>query len=125
MIERSFETQLNDLWEVVLNLSLSGPDQLQLLEAMGDASAIDELALAFDESYWTVNEAFTRNQMSRDELKALSNLNGCLNRMSGEEHADLWTQEALNNGDEWIEVRRLATKAILSRQISRVQRASA
>lgn len=125
MIERSFETQLNDLWDVVLNLSLSGQDQLQLLEAMGDASAIDELALAFEDSFWTVNEGFNRNLMSRDELDALNKLNGCLDRMSGEDHAELWTPESLRNRDEWSEVRRLATKAILSRQISRVQRASA
>lgn len=125
MLERSFDTQLNDLWEAVLNLTLPGEDQVQLLEAMGDPSAIDELALAVDDSFWTVNEGFTRNQLSRDELNALNQLNACLNRMSGAEKADVWTVEALKSSDDWQEVRRLATQAILSRQISRVLRATA
>lgn len=125
MLERSFETQLNDLWEAVLNLTLPGEDQVQLLDAMGDSTAIDELALALDDSFWTVNEGFTRNQLSRDELNALNKLNACLNRMSGEDKADVWTVDALKCSDDWQEVRQLATQAILSRQISRVQRASA
>jgi len=93
-----------------------------LLAAMGDPNAVDELALALDDSFWTVNESFTRNQISHDELTALKRLNDCLNRMSGEDHAELWTPASLASGDEWSEVRRLATRAILSRQISRIQR---
>lgn len=125
MLERSFDTQLNDLWEAVLNLSLPGPEQLQLLGAMGDPSAVDELALALEDSFWTVSEAFTRKQLSRDELNALNKLNDCLNRLSGTDNAATWTPAALESNAEWQEVRRLATQAILRRQISRIQRASA
>ena len=60
-IERTFEIQLVDLWEAVINLSLPGPDQLKLLEAMGDTEAVDELALALDDSFWIVDEAFSTN----------------------------------------------------------------
>ncbi len=124
-IERTFETQLADLWETVLNLSLPGEDQLKLLEAMGDKDAIDELALALDDSFWIVNDAFTKNQLGRDELTSLNRLNSHLDKMSGEDNSHLWTQDGLLQSDQWQETRRLATQAILGKQISRLQRASA
>lgn len=124
-IERTFETQLADLWEAVLNLSLPGVEQTQLLEAMGDANAVDELALALDDSFWIVHDAFSKNRLGRDELASLNRLNSYLDKMSGEENSDVWTLGSLQESSEWQEVRRLATQAILSKQISRLQRASA
>ncbi len=124
-IERSVETQVADLWEAVLNLSLPGEDQLKLLEAMGDANAVDELALAMDDSFRVVNEAFASEQLGRDELTSLNLLNNHLDKMSGEENANLWTPQGLRQSGEWQEARRLATNAILSKQISRLRRASA
>jgi hypothetical protein len=124
-IERPFELQVADLWDAVLNLSLPADDQLAILEASGDREAIDELALAFDDAFWVVSEAFERNQLSRPEMTVLNELNSTLNAMSGQSNAGKWTSEALVSDGAWETVRRLARNALAKRQLSRVQRASA
>ena len=124
-IERPFELQVADLWDAVLNLSLSADDQLSILDASGDRQAIDELALALDDAFWVVAEAFQRNQLSRAEMTALNELNCRLNELSGQANAEKWTPNALMNDDAWETVRRLARNALAKRQLCRVQRASA
>lgn len=124
-IERPFELQVADLWDSVLNLSLPSEDQLSILDALGNREAIDELALALDDAFWVVSEAFNRNQLSRTELNSLNELNRTLNELSGPSKAENWTVEALENNQEWDNVRLLARQALVSRQVSRVQRASA
>ena len=123
-IERSFELQVADLWDAVLNLSLPFNDQLSILEAMGNREAVDELALALDDVFWVAKEAFDRNQLSRSELASLNELNSALNEMSGPVKAEIWTVEALQKSQEWENIRRLARQALVSRQVSRVQRGS-
>lgn len=124
-IERPFEVQVADLWDSVLNLSLPPEDQLAILEALGNREAINELALALDDAFWVVGEAFNRNQLSRAELTSLNELNSALNQMSGPAKAEDWTVNSLERHQEWENVRRLARKALVCRQVSRVQRASA
>lgn len=124
-IERPFELQVADLWDAVLNLSLPPNDQLSILEALGSREAVDELALAFDDVFWVVGEAFNRNQLSRSELTSLNELNSALNEMSGPSKAENWTVSSLASHRDWDNVRRLARQALVSRQVSRVQRASA
>lgn len=124
-IERPFELQVADLWDSVLNLSLPSEDQLSILDALGNRQAIDELALAFDDAFWVVSEALNRSQLSRTELDSLNELNRALDEMSGPSKAENWTVQPLENIQEWNNVRRLARQALVSRQVSRVQRASA
>ena len=119
-IERSFELQVGDLWDAVLNLSLPAEDQLAILEASGDRQAIDELALALDDCFWVVNEAFSRNQLSRGELDALTRLNAYLNEISEETNAEKWTPEALDEDESWRAVREFATTALADRKSTRL-----
>jgi hypothetical protein len=124
-IERPFELQVADLWDSVLNLSLPEVDQIAILAACGDPHAIDELALAFDDAFWVVAEAYRRNQLGQAEMVALDELNSWLNEMSGQANASKWTQEALIHHADWERVRQLARRALAKRQLSRVQRTSA
>ncbi len=123
--EQLFAQQVADLWDAVLNLSLPAVDQLLILEASGDRRAVDELALALDDSIWAADEALAQSQMSPEEYQALAELNDFLNELSGEAHAEKWTPAALTNDDSWRTVRRLASAALAKRQLSRVQRAMA
>lgn len=124
-VEKSLEHQLANLWDAVLNLALPADDQLAILDALGDRQAIDELALAFDDVFWVVQEAFEQNLISTAEKDVLDDLNSTLDEMSGSVNADKWTSEALVNDNVWEKVRRLARNALAQRQVARLQNASA
>jgi len=123
--ERPFELQLADLWDAVLNLSLPADEQLSILDALGERRAIDELALALDDVFWVVNEAFQRNQLTSAEMTALNELNSSLNEMSGPSNSEKWTPDGLRNDASWESVRRRARSALAKRQICRLQKSSA
>lgn len=124
-VEKSLEHQLANLWDAVLNLALPADDQLAILDALGDRQAIDELALAFDDVFWVVQEAFEQNLISTAEKDVLDDLNATLDEMGGSVNADKWTSGALVNDNVWEKVRRLARNALAQRQVARLQNASA
>ncbi|MDA0184527.1 hypothetical protein OJ997_29765 [Solirubrobacter phytolaccae] len=66
-------------------------------------ACVDELALDLDAQPW--------HDESADVRAALDELDGMLDAMSGEEHARLWTIDALH-GAEWHQVRRLARRVL-------------
>jgi hypothetical protein len=71
--------------------------------ALGEAS-VDDLALDLDAQPW--HDESPAVGPALDELAAL------LGAMSGKEHADLWTREALV-GPEWQRVREAARRVLL------------
>lgn len=123
--EQTLQQQTSDLWDAVLNLALPAPDQLSILAAAGDVSAVDELALALDDVFWVARKAFEQGQLGQDELTALEALNTKLDEISGETNASLWTADALQNSPEWESIRQLAHTALAKRQLTRMHRASA
>jgi hypothetical protein len=69
----------------------------------------DELALELD----GVLEAFLGNcPPSKGASFALRALDRQLDKMSGERNAALWTDRALRDAEEWMTVRRLATRSL-------------
>ena len=50
--------------------------------------------------------------LSNEQRSSLSSLNAQLDEMSGEQHSDLWTEDALRRSPEWDNVRREARKIL-------------
>jgi hypothetical protein len=71
----------------------------------------DELALEFDHSWKAAadSHAFTPDQRS-----ILTQLDAFLGGISGREHAELWTDQALGDAPEWQQIRILAREALAS-----------
>ena len=119
------EEQLSTLWDAVLNLALPASEQLAILKAAGDGRAVDELALDYNDNFWVVTDAESRNQLTQDELSALRSLDRKLDQMSGKANSGNWTIEALQSYDCWKDVRRLAAAALAMRQIAKVKKPAA
>lgn len=118
----ALERQFLTLWDTVLNLALPASEQIAILQALGDSSAVDELALDYDDNFRVFDKTEVQNQLTRDELSALRALDRQLDEMSGEEHAENWTVEALRFSDCWQEVRTLARIALAKRQIAKIRK---
>jgi hypothetical protein len=71
----------------------------------------DELALEFDHSWKTAadNHSFTPEQRS-----VLTELDAVLGSISGREHAQLWTEQAMRDAPEWQQIRGFARRALES-----------
>ena len=119
------EEQLATLWDAVLNLALPASEQLAILKAAGDSRAVDELALDYNDNYWIVADATSRNELTQDELSALRSLDRKLDQMSGEANSGNWTIKALQSYDCWKDVRKLAVAALAMRQIAKVKKPAA
>jgi hypothetical protein len=80
--------------------------QIAYLTDRGLAPLVDELALELDDA---LHAALADPALlTVPQREALARLDKTLEHMSGAEHADLWTTAALENADEWREVRDLA-----------------
>ena len=121
----STEKELAVLWDTVLNLALPASEQLAILDAAGDSRAVDELALDYNDNWWIVTDAESRNELTQDELSALRSLDRKLDQMSGEANSGNWTTEALKSYDCWKDVRKLAATALAMRQIAKVKNSAA
>ncbi|WP_438023778.1 hypothetical protein [Sorangium sp. So ce233] len=88
----------------------------------------DELALDFEEALRQVSKAALSDVGEQEEVEglqrieelspaqreAVDTLDAQLERMSGPEHAEMWTDDALYNRGEWARVRHLAAGALRS-----------
>ena len=116
------EKQLLLLWDAVIILALPANEQLMFLEGWGDRSAIDELALDYDDQFQVVNGMTAeQSKLTQGELSALRTLDRQLDQMSGKANAKNWMVEALQSSDCWKEVRTLASIALVKRQIARLR----
>ena len=89
----------------VQHLAMPAEAQVRYLTDKGVAPSADELALEFD-------DALAGASLSAVVEDRLGSLAAYLSRMSGPQHASLWTTEALRVRSEWAEVRRLAQQAL-------------
>ncbi len=69
----------------------------------------DELALEFEEQYGRVREQNV--SLGRGEV-AVRDLDKKLEEMSGPQHEELWTDDALRQEPDWEEIRVLARRVI-------------
>lgn len=86
-------------------------DQLHHLTSIGCKEAVDELALELDDVF-PDSGPVAGLELNREQLDAVRDLEAKLDRMSGQEHEDLWTPEALRKRSEWAEIRQAAKRAL-------------
>jgi hypothetical protein len=85
---------------------------LHSLDLPGQPRYVDELALEFDDGYLLSPQFVTNGWLAQEATKPLAALNVLLSDMSGSEHAELWTLDALATSPLWIKVRHQARVAL-------------
>ncbi len=103
-----------DLLATVKRLAAPADEQAAYARRLGSAPSLDELALEFDDEFTRLRAGRTSDRVPPDYWASLQDLDEHLDRMSGEENAGLWLEEALS-GPEWREVRELARRALAGR----------
>lgn len=103
------EWLLQELRKSLRALALPGPEALRT-QPDGTAKA-DELALEYDNFLVSTLDNF-ESDFTAEQVQALRRVNGLLEEMSGEENAELWTDQAVCSHARWDEVRRLAQQAM-------------
>ncbi len=98
---------IDELRRVLTLLAAQAGEQLAYLRGLGPVS-IDELGLEFDDIAGAARAAVRED----DVAGALAALGDQLSRMSGQEHAALWTDQGLATSPEWAAVRDLAGRAL-------------
>jgi hypothetical protein len=71
----------------------------------------EELALEFDDWYSALIPTHEK-ELSARQTACLSALHSYFDKISGEENAVLWTQNAMINRQEWDDIRLIARMAI-------------
>ena len=102
------------LAETVDVLALDAEGQVAALRTMfdwvdevGPGFNVDELALQFHDFVMLLPQVVDADMVSTEAAKAVWALDAQLDRMSGQEQAELWTVIALRNSAEWTKVREL------------------
>ena len=93
-------------------LAASHEEQFELLVKEDMGNCADELALEFDDSFPVLKAQWEDAGLTKHQIEALSAVDVLLGRMSGSKNAHLWTRKALENSEEWKQVRLLAAKAL-------------
>jgi hypothetical protein len=78
-------------------------------------SLADEIAIGFSESMrWFRVGGFLHGFLMERQLNALSRLDEHFDSFSGQSHAELWTEEAIESSPTWARVRELAHSALVT-----------
>ena len=75
-------------------------------------ATVDELALDLDAIAPAAYGWEAEGDFTAEELEGVRALDRALAAMSGQQHADLWTEQALRVAPEWANVRELARHAL-------------
>lgn len=115
------ETQQRLLEQLIVAISrLARPAESQIayLEALGLGTTADELALELDD----VAEAALAapGLLSQRQRSLVSSLDAQLREMSGPEHTELWSRQALRSSPAWSEIRTQARVALRELHAERV-----
>jgi hypothetical protein len=93
-------------------LAMSAAQQEGWLVAFSGGLHVDELALDWDAG-WSLSEQWVElGWLSADDASGFRPIDDALTAMSGKDHADLWTIDALHSAAEWNGIRELATTAL-------------
>lgn len=101
---------LEQLIVAVSQLARPAESQIAHLRSLGMAASVDELALDLD----AVAGAALRapGLLSEAQQALLHELDRRLDDMSGAEHSDLWSHQALRTSPAWTHVRELARSTL-------------
>ena len=72
----------------------------------------DEIAITYGDSFLLAGQILSAGLITQRQYDELKALDGFFSAMSGQEHAELWTLDALREGAEWMEVRTRARKLL-------------
>ncbi|MFJ8254314.1 hypothetical protein [Streptomyces sp. NPDC094466] len=75
--------------------------------------AVDEIALDFDHAFRMAGRLIEHQQISENAVVALREIDALLACMSGHEHADRWTRNALASDARWDQGRQLARQVLI------------
>ncbi|MEI2810979.1 MAG: hypothetical protein V9F00_12540 [Nocardioides sp.] len=75
---------------------------------------VDELALDWDAGWRLVDQWVAIGWLSELDAAAFAPIDAALSSMSGGEHAELWSPEAVRRAPEWAHVRELANAALFN-----------
>ena len=106
---------LTSFLRAVAILALPADGQIAWLHSLdlpGQPHYVDELALEFDDGYLLLPQFVTKGWLAQQATEPLAALDVLLSDMSGSEHAELWTLDALATSPLWIEVRHQARVAL-------------
>jgi hypothetical protein len=88
------------------------PADEQIASFPNGAAIEEEIAIDFDSYCQWALEGYQAPDLSHEQRTSLLALNTRLERMSGEQNADLWTNDALRTRVEWEQVRKDARKIL-------------
>ena len=105
-------TATNDRWryeDLVWALRWLAADAEAALTALPDPRLVpDEIALTLEDALLTVD----RSTIIADAWQVIDEIDRRFDAMSGQEHAHLWTPEAVRRDRDWAEQRALARQAL-------------
>ncbi len=93
-------------------LASPASEQAAYLGGLGVTPGADELALELDDAMFAVPGLVRDGLLTKEQANKISALHDYLSGMSGEQHADLWTEAALRQRPEWAEVREKASEVL-------------
>lgn len=82
-------------------------------QAVNDRDFIEELVLEHDDWYTQLKIAFS-NDLTLRQTACFSAFDSYIDKISGQENEELWTNEAFFERPEWKDVREIAALVILS-----------
>lgn len=100
------------LIDALSNLAADPDTQLARLRARGPWS-LDDLALDHNHA---AGAALRARILTPAQSAAVQELDTYLDKISGHDHAQLWTETALRSAQEWSAIRELARRALVELQ---------
>lgn len=89
-------------------LALAQPAKIQLGLFPDFANAADELALSWEEAL----EDTDLDELSDNARSAIKELDDYMLSISGQENAELWTNESVSSSVQWAKMRKMASRVI-------------
>ncbi len=103
---------VNLLRRSLQRLAAKADEQLRYLTLLSPIVDVDELALELGDVYPVLPQLQSAGLVSSGGAHAIEDLHDQLDRMSGMQHRELWTEDALRSSAEWRAVRILAQRAL-------------
>jgi hypothetical protein len=102
---------LQQLRQALAVLAAPAEEQAAHLHTLGDAP-VDELGLEFDDIAPAAFGLSGPNELDADQRAAVAAVDSHLSGMSGAQHSNIWTIEALREAPEWANLRELSHQAL-------------